>query len=117
VKAAVLLDYISERVNFNVTHFEEVETRMFDSFQGGLFLFLEHCSEPLDTSLYKMQNFLTVTKLWPMLFDGCHLNRNVLQDIKFAQFSDIDYQYITIDSEHNKFSKLMRTHLIGTAVK
>jgi hypothetical protein len=107
---------MSKRVNFNVTHFK-VETRMFGSFQGGLYLFLEHCSEPMDTFLYKMQNFLTVTKLWPLVFDGCRLNRNALQDIKFAQFSDINYQYIKIDSEHDKFSKLMRTHLIGTAVK
>jgi len=52
-----------------------------------------------------------------MIFDGCHLNRNTLQDIKFAEFSDVDCQYITVDIEHSKFSKLMRTFLIGTAIK
>ncbi|PNF13780.1 hypothetical protein B7P43_G12431 [Cryptotermes secundus] len=84
---------------------------------GGLYLYLEHCPDPRDTFLYKMQNFLTTTKLWPMIFDGCHLNRNALQEIKLAQFSDMNYQYVMIDSEHNKFSKLMRIHVIGTAVK
>jgi hypothetical protein len=90
---------------------------MYEPLQGGLYIFLEHCPEPQDTFLYKTQNFLTVTKLWPVIFDGCHLNRDALQDIKLAQFSDTDYQYVRIDSEHNRFSRFMRTHVFGTAVK
>jgi hypothetical protein len=90
---------------------------MCDPLQGGLYLFLEHCPDPQDTFLCKVQNFLTATKLWPMIFDGCQLNRNAVRNVKLAQFSGIQYQYITVDREHNKFARFMRTHVIGTAVK
>jgi hypothetical protein len=85
--------------------------------QGGLYIFMEHCPEPQEMFLYKAQNFLTVTKLWPMIFDGCHLNRNSLRDIKLAQFSNLNYRYVTVDGEYNKFARFMRTHVYGTAVK
>ncbi|XP_069677979.1 thiol S-methyltransferase TMT1B-like [Periplaneta americana] len=83
----------------------------------GLYFFLEHNPEPQNTFLHKVQNILTITKLWPIIFDGCHLNRRTEQDIKAAQFSDLTYQFITVSSDHNMFSRFIRTHVIGSAIK
>lgn len=86
---------------------------------GGKFYFLEHIRE-FDAVKYntrgKLQDFLTESGIWPFLFDGCCLNRDMLYAIKKAGFSKVDgerfYAPIT-----NFFFQLIKPHLKGIAEK
>ncbi|XP_064087812.1 thiol S-methyltransferase TMT1A-like [Macrobrachium nipponense] len=60
---------------------------------GGKFYFLEHIRE-FDPKKHfwrqKIQDFLTSCRLWPFLFDGCCLNRDMLPYIEKAGFSKVN---------------------------
>lgn len=64
-------------------------------FQGGKFYFYEHIAE-FDLERHgirrKMQGLLSVTGIWPFIFDGCQLNRDMLQDLQEAGFSKVEAQ-------------------------
>lgn len=86
---------------------------------GGKFYFLEHIRE-FDAEKYfwrqKIQDFLTASRLWPFLFDGCCLNRDMLSCIESSGFSKVDGErfYAPIS---NVFFHLIKPHLKGVAEK
>ncbi|XP_071453976.1 LOW QUALITY PROTEIN: thiol S-methyltransferase TMT1A-like [Hetaerina americana] len=54
---------------------------------GGKFIFLEHVIADPGTVLSKVQSVLSVTKIWPLFFVGCELNRHTGDVIEKAGFS------------------------------
>ncbi|XP_067009625.2 thiol S-methyltransferase TMT1B [Anabrus simplex] len=84
---------------------------------GGIYFFLEHIQEPDDPSLRRMQNILTKIKVWPYVFDGCHLNRNVKKNIKQIKFKEVNCDHLQFDMKDPYPLKFTRTHIIGTAIK
>ncbi|KAG7175849.1 Methyltransferase-like protein 7A-like 1 [Homarus americanus] len=86
---------------------------------GGKFYFLEHIRE-FDSEKYgirqKLQDFLTETGIWPLLFDGCCLNRDMLSAINEAGFSSVigERFYAPIS---NFFFKIIQPQLKGVAEK
>ncbi|KAG7158840.1 methyltransferase-like protein 7A [Homarus americanus] len=60
---------------------------------GGKFYFMEHIAEfdPEKHGLRKMmQDVLTYLYVWPFIYDGCCLNRDMLPNIKKAGFSSVE---------------------------
>ncbi|XP_068249227.1 thiol S-methyltransferase TMT1A-like [Palaemon carinicauda] len=86
---------------------------------GGKFLFMEHIRE-WDTKKYRarrfIQSLLTVTRIWPFLFEGCSLNRDPLPIIKGAGFSRVEEEYFYAPILYTVF-KLCSPHVIGVATK
>ncbi|XP_063606092.1 thiol S-methyltransferase TMT1A-like [Penaeus indicus] len=86
---------------------------------GGKFYFLEHIRE-FDSENHgtrqKIQDLLTRIGLWPFLFDGCCLNRDMLPVIEAAGFSKVNGErfYAPVNSF---FFQLIKPHLKGTAEK
>merc|ERR1719431_658095 len=62
--------------------------------KGGKLYFMEHVRD-WDNS-HKMrqflQDFLTITGIWPLLLDGCILNRYIHHDINEAGFSEVQLE-------------------------
>jgi len=58
---------------------------------GGTFYFLEHIRAPAHDSLMRnFHDFMTNFGIWPGLFDGCCLNRELKSDIDEAGFSKVE---------------------------
>ncbi|KAB7493756.1 hypothetical protein Anas_05437 [Armadillidium nasatum] len=66
---------------------------------GGKLFYFEHILEHDDAHWLRriLQHFLTVTGIWPLFFDGCHLNREVLRDLQAAGFSKVNGKKKHID--------------------
>ncbi|XP_066946988.1 thiol S-methyltransferase TMT1A-like [Macrobrachium rosenbergii] len=86
---------------------------------GGKFLFMEHVHE-WDTKTYRarriIQSLLTVTRIWPFLFEGCILNRDPLPLIRAAGFSQVKAEYLYAPILCTVF-KVGSPHVIGEATK
>lgn len=86
---------------------------------GGKFVFMEHVRE-WDTKKYGhrlfIQNFLTWSRLWPFLFEGCCLNRDPLPAIKASGFSEVQAEYFYAPIVY-KVMQFVSPHLIGVATK
>lgn len=80
---------------------------------------MEHIRE-FDTEKHglrqKLQDFLTVSGIWPLFFDGCCLDRDVLSLIEEAGFSKVDGErfYAPVS---NILLKLIEPQLKGIAEK
>ncbi|XP_046402079.1 methyltransferase-like protein 7A [Ischnura elegans] len=85
--------------------------------QGGKFVFLEHVHAEPTTILSKVQSFLTVTKIWPILCLGCELNRHTGDLIEKAGFSEVSFERINIGSGRIGVISFIRSHIGGFAVK
>ncbi|XP_018013645.1 putative methyltransferase-like protein 7A [Hyalella azteca] len=86
---------------------------------GGKLYFLEHVREwdsEKHPTKQRFQDWLTWLQVWPALFDGCELNRETLQLVKSAGFSEVDGQkmYAPID---NFIFQLVNPTIFGTATK
>ncbi|KAB7505124.1 Methyltransferase-like protein 7A [Armadillidium nasatum] len=85
---------------------------------GGKLFYFEHILEFDDAHWLRriLQEFLSVTGIWPLLFAGCYLNREVLREIQAAGFSKVNgkKKHIKIDS---KIFSIISSHLVGTATK
>ncbi|KAH7438299.1 hypothetical protein KP509_04G009100 [Ceratopteris richardii] len=75
---------------------------------GGSYLFVEHVAAPEGSSLRFWQDFLNPVQ--EFVADGCHLNRNTLDDIQNAQFTRVNAQRINVPE-----LSLISTHIIGMA--
>ncbi|KAG7160119.1 methyltransferase-like protein 7A isoform X2 [Homarus americanus] len=86
---------------------------------GGKFIFFEHIRE-FDTERHgmrrKIQGFLTATGIWPFLFDGCYLTRDMLETIQKAGFSKVQAQRFYNPIDHIVF-QLVTPSLKGVAEK
>lgn len=86
---------------------------------GGKFYFYEHILE-FDTTNHglrrKIQTLLTDLGIWPLIFDNCHLNRDMLEAIEATGFSKVQAQrfYAPIES---KIFQVIRPSLKGVAEK
>lgn len=60
---------------------------------GGRFYFIEHVRE-FDSENHgtrqRVQDFLSMTRIWPTLFDGCFVDRKTLEVVKEAGFTSVD---------------------------
>ncbi|KAK4304457.1 hypothetical protein Pmani_023580 [Petrolisthes manimaculis] len=86
---------------------------------GGKFYFLEHIREFEDKTHRRrqlLQDLLTYTGIWPFLFDGCHLNRDMLPAIQEAGFSKVDARRFHAPLD-KLLLKLIIPHLKGVAQK
>lgn len=87
--------------------------------QGGKFFFMEHIREFDDDKHWlrcRIQDILTVSGIWPFLFDGCCLNRELLPSIEAAGFSSVDAQKIYAPTDSFIF-QVIKPHLKGVATK
>ncbi|KAG0726208.1 Methyltransferase-like protein 7A [Chionoecetes opilio] len=86
---------------------------------GGRFYFFEHIAE-FNTEQHgtrrKIQEILTWTGIWPLLFDGCMLNRDMLADIQKAGFSKVQAQRFYSPIDHIVF-QLVKPSIKGVAEK
>ncbi|XP_068249229.1 thiol S-methyltransferase TMT1A-like [Palaemon carinicauda] len=86
---------------------------------GGKFLFMEHIRE-WDTKKYRarrfMQSLLTITRIWPFLFEGCSLDRDPLPIIKEAGFSQVEEEHFYAPILYTVM-ELCSPHVIGEATK
>ncbi|XP_069938060.1 thiol S-methyltransferase TMT1A [Cherax quadricarinatus] len=86
---------------------------------GGKLYFYEHIRE-FDTERHstrqKIQDFLTATGIWPYLFDGCELTRDMLEDIQEAGFTNVQALRFYCPMEHFIF-QLVKPSLKGVAQK
>lgn len=86
---------------------------------GGKFFFIEHIRE-WDSEKHRgrqiCQDLLTMTWVWPTLFDGCELNRETLKHIEAAGFSDVKAQKLYAPIDHPLF-KIVNSQLLGYATK
>ncbi|KAG0706842.1 Methyltransferase-like protein 7A [Chionoecetes opilio] len=85
---------------------------------GGKFYALEHVRE-FDNNHWvrqSLQEWLTISGLWPFLFDGCCLNRDCLAAIRSAGFSKVEavMSYTPLTSIH---FQLIKPHLEAIAIK
>ena len=88
-------------------------------FQGGRFYFYEHIAEfDLDrhSTRRRMQEILTTLGIWPFIFDGCMLNRDMLADIQQAGFSKVQADRFYNGINHRVF-QLVKPGLKGVAEK
>uniref|UniRef100_A0A2P2I1Y4 Methyltransferase-like protein 7A n=1 Tax=Hirondellea gigas TaxID=1518452 RepID=A0A2P2I1Y4_9CRUS len=86
---------------------------------GGKLFFVEHIREwDGEAHGYRMilQDILTILRLWPILFDGCELNRETLQDIESAGFSEVNAEKKYGPIDYSVF-QVFNSHLIGSATK
>ncbi|RXG67628.1 Methyltransferase-like protein 7B [Armadillidium vulgare] len=85
---------------------------------GGKLFYFEHILEYDDAHWLRriLQHFFTVIGIWPLFFDGCHLNREVLRDLQAAGFSKVNFKKKHIDIG-SKIFNILSAHLIGTATK
>lgn len=86
---------------------------------GGKFFFFEHVREfePESHGTRKFfQEFVTLSGLWPFLFDGCETNRDTVSFIKNAGFSNVDCKlsYAPIEGT---FFDIIKPHACGVATK
>nr|XP_045611247.1 methyltransferase-like protein 7A [Procambarus clarkii] len=85
---------------------------------GGKYYFYEHIKE-FDTehsTRQKIQIFLTSTGIWPFLFDGCYLTRDMLEAIQQAGFSKVQALRFHSPVDHFVF-QLVKPCLKGVAEK
>lgn len=86
---------------------------------GGKFYFMEHIREfdPEKHGLkQKLQDVLSVTGIWPFLFDGCYLNRDMLSLIEGTGFSKVTAERFYAPVPY-AFLKVIEPHLKGVAEK
>ncbi|XP_069181888.1 thiol S-methyltransferase TMT1B-like [Procambarus clarkii] len=86
---------------------------------GGKYYFCEHIKE-FDTERHstrqKIQVFLSSTGIWPFIFDGCYLTRDMLEAIQQAGFSKV--QALRFHSPIDNFVfQLVKPSLKGVAEK
>lgn len=85
---------------------------------GGKFYFMEHIRE-FDGEKHgirqKLQDFLTISRIWPFLLDGCCLNRDMLPAIKAAGFTKVNAEHFYAPMEG--IMQLIKPHLKGIAEK
>ncbi|KAK3895893.1 hypothetical protein Pcinc_000501 [Petrolisthes cinctipes] len=86
---------------------------------GGKYYFLEHIREfePKTHRCRRMlQDFLSSTGIWPFLFDGCYLDRDMLPAIQEAGFSKVEARKFHAPL-NNLLLKLIIPHLKGVGQK
>jgi len=85
---------------------------------GGKLVFMEHVREWDDSRYYKqlMQDFLTITGIWPTCCDGCMLNRQTANDINEAGFSKVNLERKHAPLNHPIF-QIVDPMIVGTATK
>lgn len=86
--------------------------------QGGKLYFMEHVKEfsTNHTTRLRLQRLLTSTGFWPLLFDGCCLDRDMLEDVKAAGFADVDAKHLHVPMK-NFMLNIISPHLVGIATK
>ncbi|XP_059478093.1 N6-adenosine-methyltransferase TMT1A-like isoform X2 [Neocloeon triangulifer] len=67
---------------------------------GGKFIFLEHVAAERGSVLRALQWFLSASRLWPSVFCGCILNKELDKLVKNAGFTTLDLQ--PVDIFHHK---------------
>ncbi|XP_069156275.1 thiol S-methyltransferase TMT1A-like isoform X1 [Procambarus clarkii] len=86
---------------------------------GGKFYFMEHIAE-FDLERHslrrRLQDVFTWLRVWPFIFDGCCLNRDMLPNIQRAGFSSVDAHKYYAPVPSFLFD-LERPNLKGVAVK
>ncbi|XP_037079761.1 methyltransferase-like protein 7A [Pollicipes pollicipes] len=63
---------------------------------GGKFYFFEHIGDEPGTWRRRIQNALSDSGLWPLLFDGCVLNRDVEPVLTAVGFSAIEHHTVLV---------------------
>ncbi|XP_050740127.1 putative methyltransferase-like protein 7A isoform X1 [Eriocheir sinensis] len=86
---------------------------------GGRFYFYEHIAE-FDTKRHatrrKAQELLSRLGIWPFIFAGCMVNRDMLEDIQQAGFSKVQAQRFCSPFEQLLF-QMVKPSLMGMAQK
>ena len=58
---------------------------------GGVFYFAEHVRAPAESpKRRKFHDFVSESGIWPTLFDGCRLNREIQREVDRAGFSRVE---------------------------
>lgn len=80
---------------------------------------MEHVPDEEGTFTYWLQNFLTITKIWPSFFGDCRLDSDPTKDIEAAKFSDVTWESITLRGyiSHPYRLNLSCHHVMGIATK
>jgi len=85
---------------------------------GGKFFFLEHIKEWDESRAVKrcLQDVLTWTGAWPMMCDGCCLNRETDRNINAAGFSSVECERKYAPMDHPIFD-IVNPMVMGVASK
>lgn len=78
---------------------------------GGRFIFVEHVAAAAGTPLARIQNIFS--RLWPLIFDGCHLSRPTGVAINRAGFSQVAMKHFKLKSAWLPVAP----HIFGIAIK
>ena len=87
---------------------------------GGKFVFLEHVKAPRQFYIVRfLQVLLDLSRVWPLMFDGCRVSRNTEESIRKSGFSSVDL----VESEAYELmefgfiARFIRSIISGTATK
>lgn len=87
---------------------------------GGEFFFMEHVMAPRQFYIIRFfQVLLDFLRVWPMMYDGCHLTRSTEDNTRKSGFSSVDVEEF---EAHELMPmggpvRLVRSHISGTATK
>ena len=82
--------------------------------KGGKFIFIEHVADVKGSFRRKIQN-ISIHTPWKFFSDGCHPNREILNNIKRANFKKIKIEKYMMKG--NGLNYLVNPHIYGEAVK
>ncbi|XP_064091061.1 thiol S-methyltransferase TMT1A-like [Macrobrachium nipponense] len=87
---------------------------------GGKFYFIEHVKEWDSKNHWlrrRLQQFLTFTGFWPLVFDGCRLDSDPMPVMRaLGGFSEVKHEYFYAPVPGG-VAKLVESHLRGVATK
>jgi len=84
---------------------------------GGKFLYIDHVLDKPGTFLYFKQQILSRLGIWPLLFDGCHLNRNIDKEVEKCQFAQVLQKRFKIETSSFYIFPYIEAHVVGVAIK
>ena len=61
---------------------------------------------------HEKQKMIERTRVWYILFDGCHLMRRPVEHIKKFPFKSVTYERF-----YGKILDMLNPHVVGTAIK
>jgi ubiquinone/menaquinone biosynthesis C-methylase UbiE len=89
---------------------------------GGKFYFWEHVADQRGTTMRRNQDLLNY--IWPFIFDGCEVNRDLGKMIRDAGFSSCKVEPFYVNcapdsplSQRVMFNHIIGSHMRGIAVK